>query len=107
MLQKTIEAYKIWHGYQVHIPKLSKYTLGIKIDNLFTDLIECLLLAGYAGKDQKAAFITRAATKLDSLQLFIQIAWEIKSLDAKKYGAISVPLHEVGKMIGGWKKSLN
>lgn len=29
-----------------------------------------------------------------------------KVLDHKKFAAISVPLNEIGKMVGGWKKSL-
>ncbi len=40
------------------------------------------------------------------LKFFIQIGWEVKVLDHKKFAAISVPLNEIGKMVGGWKKSL-
>jgi hypothetical protein len=30
------------------------------------------------------------------------LIWETKSLDNKKYIALSVKLDEVGKMLGGW-----
>lgn len=36
----------------------------------------------------------------------MQIAWEVKILDNKKYTALSIPLAEIGKIIGGWKKQL-
>ena len=103
MLQKTVEAYKLWHTHHKTFPRLSKFSLGEKIDTLFSDLIEFLLLAGYASADQKYSFIVRAATKLDLLKFFMQVAWEIKCLDHKQYAALTVPLNEIGKMIGGWR----
>ncbi|MFA6404757.1 MAG: hypothetical protein WCW03_02045 [Candidatus Paceibacterota bacterium] len=34
------------------------------------------------------------------------ILWETKSIDDKKYIALSVKLDEVGKMLGGWSGQL-
>lgn len=36
----------------------------------------------------------------------LQIAWEIKALDNKKYIALSEHLNEVGRMLGGWNKQV-
>lgn len=106
VLQKTIETYKLWHGYYATFPRLSKFTLGGKIDTLFNDLTELLLLAGYANREQKPSIVIKASAKLDVLKFFLQVAWELKCLDHKKYGAICTPLLEVGKMIGGWRRQL-
>jgi hypothetical protein len=105
-LQKTIDAYKIWQSVFAIFPRLSKFSLGTKIDSIFTDVIELIFLAGYAGADQKHAFVVRAATKLDLLKFFMQTAWEVKCLDHKKYAALCVPLNDIGKDIGGWQKYL-
>ena len=67
------------------LPRLSRFTLGAKIDTLFTDTIELILLAGYASKPQKLVLVQRASTKLDALKFFLQIAWEVKALDNKRY----------------------
>lgn len=107
ILQKELEAYKLWHAFHNAFPRLSKFSLGSKIDVLFVDVIENTLLAGYANAENKAGFITRISTKLDLLKFFVQVAWEVNCLDHKKYGALSAPLNEVGKMLGGWKKSLH
>ena len=101
-----IEAYKIWHGFLPHFPRLSRYTLGSKIDAIFTDVLELLLLAKYSDKSNKLLLINKAITKLDSLKFFLQIAWEIKALDNKKYTHLSGPLAEIGRMLGGWRKQL-
>ncbi len=98
--------YKIWHAHYANFPRLSKFSLGSKIDSLFTDVIELIFLAGYASADQKYTFVVRASTKLDLLKFFMQVAWETKCLDHKKYAVLSVPLNEIGKDIGGWQKHL-
>lgn len=106
VLQKTMDAYKIWHAHYSNFPRLSKFTLGAKIDSLFTDLIELLYLAVYAGIEQKSAIVVQASTKLDLLKFFMQATWEVRCLDQKKYASLVMPLNEIGKMIGGWQKSL-
>jgi hypothetical protein len=40
------------------------------------------------------------------LKFFLQVAWEIKALDNKKYIRLSEKLDEIGKMLGGWLKSI-
>jgi len=34
------------------------------------------------------------------------ILWEAKSLDNKKYIALSMKIEEIGKMLGGWNGQL-
>jgi hypothetical protein len=36
----------------------------------------------------------------------LNLLWETKNLDSKKYIALSEPLFEIGRMLGGWQKSL-
>ena len=105
-MRKTVDVYKIWHAHYSNFPRLSKFSLGTKIDSLFTDVIELIFLAGYAGVDQKGTFVARASTKLDMLKFFVQTAWEMKCLDHKKYAAVTGPLNEIGKDIGSWQKYL-
>ncbi|MEX2429923.1 MAG: four helix bundle protein, partial [Patescibacteria group bacterium] len=104
--QKTVGAYKQWHVWLNDFPRLSRYSLGAKIDSLFTDTIELLLLAGYASRPDKVALVRRASGKLDALKFFLQVAWELKALDNRKYAQLSEQLAEVGKMLGGWRKQL-
>lgn len=106
LLTKLSEAYKLWHGLLPRFPCPTRYTLGAKIDNLFSDCLELALLAGYANREEKLKVVQKLSAKLDCLKFFLKILWEIKSLDHKKYAALSLPIAEVGKMIGGWLKLL-
>jgi hypothetical protein len=55
---------------------------------------------------EKIISLKTASTKLDMLKFFLQLSWEIKALDNKKYITISEKLNEIGKMLGGWIKAL-
>ena len=98
--------YKQWNSYRNNIAKQSRFTIGAKIDNLFLEAIELLFIAGYLNKEQKLPVLQKANGKLDLLKFFLQIAWELKLFDAKKYAELSKPLDEIGRMLGGWRKGI-
>lgn len=107
VIQKLVSAYKLWHEFLPHFPKTSRYTLGAKIDSLFVETVEPVLLASHQSKEKKLPLVHKALTKLDVLKFFLQIAWEIKGLDNKKYIMLSERLDEIGRMLGGWYRQLN
>lgn len=99
-------SYKQWQEFLPHFPKTSRYTLGSKIDNLFVQLTELIFYACHLKNEQKLAAMEKSSAKLDLLKFFLRIAWEIKSLDNKKYIVLSEQLNEIGKMLGGWLRQL-
>ncbi|TSC92339.1 MAG: Uncharacterized protein CEN92_7 [Candidatus Berkelbacteria bacterium Licking1014_96] len=106
ILQKLIDTYKLWQGFVRHFPKTSRYSLAIKIDSCFLKIIENIFSASYADINQKLNFVLMASRKLDLLKFFLQIAWEIKAIDNKRYIQLSQKLDEIGRMIGNWQKNL-
>ena len=107
IIQKLITTYKLWHEFLAGFPKTTRYTLGSKIDLLFSETIEAIFVASYLFKSEKLPYLQRATTKLDLLKFFFQLSWEVKSLDTKKYARISEQLSEIGKMLGGWSKQVS
>ena len=106
LLQKLAAAYKFWHKSLTDFPKTSRYTLASKIDSLFLKTIEFLIIAVNSSKGERVVYLNKSSVCLDLLKFFLQIAWEIKAIDNKKYIFLSEKLNEVGKMVGGWLKSL-
>lgn len=86
--------------------KFSRFTIGTKIDMLFLDTVEFILLAEYAPRDQKGSLIKRASGKLDALKYFLQLVSDMNMLEPKHYIPIATPLAEAGKMLGGWQRQL-
>lgn len=106
IIERLTQAYKLWHEVVQHTPKQYRYTLGAKIDKAFLEVIELVFTAGSLPKEKKLPYIQRAVSRFDLLKFFLQIAWEIKTLDNGKYIAISEPLGEIGRMLGGWHRNL-
>jgi hypothetical protein len=53
-------------------------------------------------RDEKAPYVRVAVRKTDTLKVLLMVLWETKSLDTKKYGALSERVEEMGRMLGGW-----
>ncbi len=62
--------------------------------------------ASYIAREEKLPFVRLAIRKLDTVKVLLMILWETHSLDDKKYIALSLPIDEVGKMLGGWSGQL-
>lgn len=76
--------------------------LGVRIDDLFVEIIESLATAAFLAREEKIPYVRLAIRKVDTLKVFLMILWETKSLDDNKYIALSVKIDEIGKMLGGW-----
>jgi hypothetical protein len=76
------------------------------LDILFVETIEAIACATFLARSEKQPYVQLAIRKLDTLTILLEVLWETKSLDTKKYIALSLPLDEVGKMLGGWNGQL-
>ncbi len=103
---KLKDAYAIWQNYLTHFPKANRYTIGSKIDILFLEAIEYTFLASYTHTEEKRSLLNKSISKVDLVKLLLQLSWEIKALDNKKYAHLAENFAEIGKMLGGWKKQL-
>lgn len=106
ILRHLSGAYLLWQEFLNTLPKKSRYTLGARIELYFLDTLEAIFVASIQPKERKLAYIERAVIKFDTLKFFIQTAWESKMLDNNKYIALSKPLEEIGRQLGGWHKNL-
>ena len=103
---RLTQVYAQWREIQNNFPKKSRFTLGAKIDRTFIEVIEMVFIASYLKREQKLPYVQKAAGKMDLLKFFLQVAWEVKDLDNKKYVALSEPLQDIGKMLGGWLRNV-
>ena len=106
VLEHIKQAYLLWHEYYSTLPKVHRYTVGARVDALFIEIIEAVSGAAFLPRNEKIPWVRLAIRKLDTLKVLLLILWETKSLRDKRYIALSVPLDEVGKMLGGWQGQL-
>lgn len=82
-------------------------TIGDKIDDIFLAILELIFRACFAyDKFEKLSLVSQAIGKNDLLKFFLQIGWEHKIVNRVRYGDFILRLDEIGRMLGGWKKSL-
>ncbi|HEY0010687.1 MAG TPA: diversity-generating retroelement protein Avd [Candidatus Paceibacterota bacterium] len=106
ILKKSYDLYRTFHEYRKVVPKQDRFTIFERSENVMLDLIECLLSAGYGDKQGKRPILERASIKLNVLRFFIRLMKETKSLDNKKYVVLQEMIDEIGRMLGGWTRSL-
>ncbi len=70
------------------------------------DLLELSYKAYFTGKEQKSEKISQCIFELDALKFISYVAWEAKLVSHKEYEELSLKMEEIGKMLGGWRKSL-
>ncbi|MEK7607452.1 MAG: four helix bundle protein [Patescibacteria group bacterium] len=91
----------------VNLKRLDRITIGEKIDGIFLALLELIFRACFApDKFEKLSLVSGAISKCDILKFFLQIGWEHKIIDHKKYSTLILELDHVGRMLGGWKKNI-
>jgi hypothetical protein len=106
IVEKIKNTYLLWYKYYQTIPKIHRHTLGTRIDAMFVELIEHTSYASFLSKDQKTPHVELAVRKLDTLKVLLLVLWETRSIDNKKYIALSVKVDEMGRMLGGWRGQL-
>lgn len=76
----------------------------MRIENTILEILELTLLATYTSKNKKEILI-KVSNKIDFLKYLVRFAYEIRSINIKKYSILVEMIVEIGKMIGGWIKS--
>jgi hypothetical protein len=106
LFHKIYDLYKLLHSYHLSIPKAQRYTLWQKCENITLGLLEVLIESRHYSGEKRLQFLWVISNKLDLLKVFIRLAKETYLINSQQYLAIQILLQDIGKMIGGWIKSV-
>lgn len=106
IFKKSYDLYKEFYICLKTFPKQDRYSLGQKSESLMTEILECLLTATGLPKAEKLPHLDKASGKLNILRIYIRLAKDIKAMDNKQYIFFQYSVDEIGRMLGGWKKSV-
>lgn len=108
LIKNLFDLYKQYYQFSILFPKKDRYTLGCKCECYLISVLELSLEASSAmNKDEKKLLIKQINVKFDALKFFIRLIKELNILDNKKYVILQKQIQEIGKMIGGWQRSLS
>lgn len=106
ILKKTVDLYKEFYQYLKTFPKKDQYMLGKRCEEYLLSFLELILLAVGLQKIQKLKILEEANSKFDVLKILFRLTRELKMLDNKKYLSLEEKAQEIGRMLGGWLRSL-
>lgn len=100
------EIYKSLNSINDKLPKLKRYSLGTSTEQTALTLLEQLLMAKYAPKPHKATYLLKAQAQLETLRFKLRLYLELRLVNETRILQTQAKLQEIGRMLGGWLKSL-
>ena len=96
----------ITYGYTAlrQFPRSEKHTLAADIKQSMYKLLYLVIVTNK--KYHKKTTMQELDSELDFLRSLIRVAMQLKFLPFKKYENWAGMLNEIGRMIGGWFKSI-
>lgn len=107
IFHKLYELYTLFHSYQGLIPKSQRYSLWLRCENTILTLLETVIEIGHKRDEEKLKVLFVVSDKLDVLKVLCRLAKDTRTIDSKQYLAIQAIVQEIGKMLGGWIKSVS
>ncbi len=105
IILKTFELLKYSIPLLEKLPRSQKFIIGDRIETKMLDIQEKLIEAYYT-KHNKVDILRNVNIQLEQLRYLVRLLHEMKYVNTEKYGTLSEKINEVGRMCGGWEKSL-
>lgn len=104
VVQKTYE-FILWLVKKVeNFPRSYRFTVGDRLSVAGLDLLTTLVEAAYARK--KEALLESAGQKVNAIRYLLRLAKDLHLMSIESYGFSAGNLDEIGKMVGGWRRSM-
>jgi len=87
-------------------PRSLRFTLGDRLQNRLSDLLDTYVRALYTPKADKKSLLEEANIQLELLRHYFRLGFDLGLYNSTKYEHFAQKLHEIGRMTGGWIKSL-
>ena len=84
-----------------------RYSLGMSLENSILSLLQELIMAKNAPKPLKSPYLIKAGSHLEISVLKLRLFLEMRIANKTKIFQTQNKLTEIGRMLGGWIKSLN
>jgi hypothetical protein len=105
IVEKTYQIYKRLVIINTKLPDVYRPDLGRQCLNTTETLLQTFFMAQYAPKTHKGAYLLKAQSQLDVLNLQLRLYLDLKLANETKIFQLLSDSQEVGRMLGGWLKS--
>lgn len=88
------------------LDKRHRFVLGISIEQSTLSLLEQLIMSKHAPKPLKVSYLIKANADLEILRFKLRLLLELKLANETKVLQTQSKLSEIGRMLGGWMRSI-
>jgi hypothetical protein len=106
LVYQSYEFYKELNKLRKSVPKTDRYTIWLKCENTTLEILELLLKASYLEPMLRLETAKQTSVYVDKLKILIRLCFETNVISKKCYISLQAKLDEIGRMLGGWIKSL-
>jgi hypothetical protein len=107
IIQKSYDVYKEVVEINNHLEKRWRYSLGHSLEESILGLLESLIMAKHAPKSIKVSYLLKSMGHLEVSRLKLRLFLELKVVENDtNLFKIQAYNEEIGKMLGGWMRSL-
>lgn len=105
ILQKVFDMMEYGYGALAQFPKSEKFALVTDIKRSMDTMLERVIEA--QKKYYKKTTLQELDVETAKLKAYLRLSYQLGFLPMKKYEIWSEKVVEIGKMLGGWLKSVN
>ena len=103
LLEKTY-VFVAWLSERIaKFPKDHKYTLGNRLASSLYEFLEGMI---YLFGDNDSRGLKRLAKKLDIVRYYVRLSQDLHLISVDQYAHASEKVDEIGRLLGGWLKSV-
>jgi len=104
IFQKVYDLIKEVYQDCNNFPKSQRFILGQRIENTAVNILEGIVVAN--SEEKKLSTILKVSVEIEKMRIFLRLSKDLAFLAFKRYEVLSAKLDEIGRMCGGWIKSL-
>lgn len=96
----------LYHKHSRKFPKFDRYTIAKEIFSLLLSALVKVMESEYLVGVRKRVALETASPLIDSVKILLRLCRNIEVIDERAYLMMETEIHEIGKMLGGWIRSL-
>jgi len=106
VINRTQELYEAVSKITCKLPALQQRTIGKRLENSILLLLELLIMAKHAPSAHKGAYLVKASAQAEIVQFQLRILMNQKLANETTLHQLQAKVAEIGRMLGGWRKSV-
>ncbi len=108
ILNKIYDFWKVLLPVAGKFPKQYKFVLGERMQNLASELMELSVEAYFSpgGTEAKQVLLQKANLKVELMRRYLRLSFDLGLVSMASLERLQRSVDEIGRMIGGWLRSI-